>query len=182
VIGVCKSNTPEQVLPQSIPAGEEATLPEPVPDLTTVSAGWVAVKLAVQLTFASITNEVVAEVPVHAPDQPRKPDPAGTIAIRLTTVPAAKLAAQVPPQEIPAGEELMLPVPSPELATANVRDAAGGSDAEMASGRGGKSEEAGATSGAVGSTTEEPPPQLKNDAHKATEDARRKIDVFKWPP
>jgi hypothetical protein len=48
-------------------------------------------------------------VPVQAPLQPAKVDPAAGAAVRLTLVPFAKLALQVVPQLIPAGTEVTVP-------------------------------------------------------------------------
>lgn len=89
VMGVFRSNTLVQVSPQLTPAGEDETVPEPVPDLVTVSAGCVEVKLAAQAAFAARTIATLAEVPAQAPDHPKKVDPAGAAAANLTTVPAA---------------------------------------------------------------------------------------------
>ena len=76
------------VLPQLIPAGEDDTAPEPVPDLITVNAGCVRVKLALQTESAARTTVVFAAVPVQAPDHPTKIDPTCAAATRLTIVAA----------------------------------------------------------------------------------------------
>lgn len=123
VTGVFRLNTPVQVPPQEIPAGEDDTVPEPVPDLTTVNAGWVALKLAVQSVFAPMASAAFAEVPVQAPDQPRKVEPAGTAATSLTTVPGTKSAAQAAPQEMPAGVDVIGPAPLPAAFTDKVASA-----------------------------------------------------------
>ena len=54
-----------------------------------------------------------APVPLHAPPQPAKVEPELGVADKFTTVPLAKLAEQVVPQEIPAGELVIVPVPVP---------------------------------------------------------------------
>ena len=58
-----------------------------------------------------------APVPVQAPDQPLKTEPASARTLRLTVVPEAKLPLQVAPQEIPAGDEVTVPAPVPDLET-----------------------------------------------------------------
>ena len=54
-----------------------------------------------------------APVPLQAPPQPAKVEPESGVADILTTVPLAKLPEQVVPQEIPAGELVIVPVPVP---------------------------------------------------------------------
>ena len=80
---------PEQVRPQSIPAGAEVTEPEPVPGFATVSV-YVSANVAVtDCTEVTVTEHV--PVPVHAPDQPVKVEPGEGVAVRVTTVLLAKL-------------------------------------------------------------------------------------------
>ena len=59
-------------------------------------------------------------MPPHAPPQPRKSQPLTGAAFRMTWVPALKLALQVAPQSIPAGELLTLPPSPPAIETARV--------------------------------------------------------------
>ena len=59
-----------------------------------------------------LTVQVVA-VPVQAPDQPVKLEPAAGAAVSVTDVPLLKLAEQVLPQLIPAGLLVTVPVPVP---------------------------------------------------------------------
>ena len=61
-----------------------------------------------------------APVPLQAPLQPVKVEPEAGVAVRLTTVPLAKFAEQVAPQEIPAGELVTVPVPVPLSVTVRV--------------------------------------------------------------
>lgn len=63
---------------------------------------------------------VHAPVPEHAPAQPVKVDPLPGAAVRVTDVPVVKLALQVAPQLMPAGELLTVPVPVPALLTVSV--------------------------------------------------------------
>src|SRR5205807_795823 len=58
-------------------------------------------------------------VPVQAPLQPVKVEPAAGAAVRVTTVPVVKEVEQVAPQEIPAGVLVTVPPPAPDLVTAS---------------------------------------------------------------
>jgi hypothetical protein len=60
---------------------------------------------------------VQAPVPVQAPLQPAKTEPGEALWDRVTTVPCVKLAVQVPPQPMPAGLLVTVPVPLPAFAT-----------------------------------------------------------------
>src|SRR5207249_2477336 len=59
-------------------------------------------------------------VPVQAPLQPEKKKPVPGAAVRVTTVPVVNGAEHVPPQEIPAGELVTVPVPA--LVTVSAKD------------------------------------------------------------
>jgi hypothetical protein len=106
----------EHVLPQSIPAGEEATVPLPAPLLLTARLYRSMSKLAVTDLAASMVT-VQVPVPLHAPDHPANVDVPSGLAVNVTSVPAARLAAHVLPQEIPAGDEVTVPLPVPAFAT-----------------------------------------------------------------
>ena len=56
-------------------------------------------------------------VPEQAPLQPVKLEEFAGVAVRVTVDSAAKLWAQSVPQLIPAGEEVTVPEPVPEVAT-----------------------------------------------------------------
>jgi hypothetical protein len=56
-------------------------------------------------------------IPVQAPLQPVKVEPALGVALKLTVLPEAKLALHVAPQSIPAGVEVTVPLPMPVLPT-----------------------------------------------------------------
>jgi hypothetical protein len=73
---------------------------------------------------AAFTVTLQAPVPVHAPDQPLNTEPASASTLKLTTVPVAKLLAQVAPQEMPDGEDVTVPEPVPARETASVNNEA----------------------------------------------------------
>ena len=62
---------------------------------------------------------VQVPVPEHAPDHPANVEPVFGVAVSATTVPAAKLR-QPDPHEVPAGEELTVPLPVPEVVMVKV--------------------------------------------------------------
>jgi len=107
-----------QVEPQMIPAGLELTVPAPFPALVSVSVLSLS-NLAVAVWSAPIVS-VQGPVPEQAPDQPAKDDPAEGVAVSVTAVPCVKACAQVKPQLIPAGLELIVPLPLPAFARASV--------------------------------------------------------------
>lgn len=107
----------EQVAPHERPAGDEVTVPVPVPTFDTVSAWVVRLKVAVTVVAAVIVT-VQVPVPVQPPPlQPAKVEPDACTAVSVTGEPWAKEAAQVAPQLMPAGEEVTVPVPPPVLTT-----------------------------------------------------------------
>src|SRR5207244_814751 len=111
----------EQVAPQLIPAGELVTVPLPVPALLTVSAKVGRAKVAVTVV-AALRVTVQAPVPEHPPPaQPVKVEPAAAVAVSVTAVPLVKLAEQVTPQLIPAGELVTVPLPVPALLTVSAK-------------------------------------------------------------
>jgi hypothetical protein len=72
----------------------------------------VVVNVAVTDVFAvGVTLQL--PVPVHAPDQPAKVEPAFGVAVSVMAVPLAKLAVHVVPQVMPAGALLTDPPPVP---------------------------------------------------------------------
>ena len=66
-------------------------------------------KLADTLVFAFNVRVQLAAIPLHAPPQPDNPHAVAGVAESVTSVPALKLALQVDPQSIPAGELVTLP-------------------------------------------------------------------------
>src|ERR1043166_2290173 len=112
----------EHVVPQEIPEGVLVTVPVPVPLLATVrvKGPGFAVKFALTDFAASIVT-LHAPVPLQAPPQPANVEPESGAAVKLTTVPFAKLAEHVAPQEIPEGVLVTVPAPVPLLATVRVK-------------------------------------------------------------
>jgi hypothetical protein len=77
------------VVPQLTPAGEEVTVPVPVPAFVTLAAKVAApLKVAVTARTAVIVT-VQVEVPVQAPLQPAKVEPLAGAALSVTDVPLA---------------------------------------------------------------------------------------------
>lgn len=109
----------EHEVPHVMPAGDELTVPPPVPARMTVSANGVALKVAVTFAAALIVTTHAPE-PVHAPDQPAKLEAPSGVAVSVTTVPASKSVAQLAPQPMPEGALVTVPFPLPLFATLRV--------------------------------------------------------------
>ena len=75
--------------PQEMPTGALVTVPLPVPALLTVSAKVWAVKVAATERAALMVTEQEVAVPVHAPLQPLKVEPAAGVAVNVTAMPLA---------------------------------------------------------------------------------------------
>lgn len=112
-----------QVLGQLMPAGLLLTDPDPVPASLTDSAKLAALNVAVT-DFAALMVTEQVPVPEQAPLQPAKVEPVPTAAVKVTTVPLAKLALQVPGQVMPAGLLLTEPDPVPASVTDKVKPVA----------------------------------------------------------
>ena len=78
-------------------------------------------KVAVTVVLAvSVTEQ--EPVPEHPPPlQPVKVEPVAGAAVRVTAVPLGKLAEQLVPQLIPAGELVTVPLPGPAVATVRAK-------------------------------------------------------------
>jgi len=72
--------------------------------------------------FAAFIS-TVQELPetVSHPLQPVKMVKGAGVAVRVTTVPLSKGAAQVEPQSIPLGAEVTVPLPRPDLLTVRMK-------------------------------------------------------------
>lgn len=116
---VPKAYACEHAEPQLIPAGLELTLPEPDPDLFTVSVSGRSEKVAVTALACVMLTEHVP-VPEQAPDQPEKAEPAPGVAASVTVVPKAYACEHVEPQLIPETFEVTVPEPEPDFVTVNV--------------------------------------------------------------
>ena len=125
VIEVPDAKLAVHVAPQSIPAGELATLPvPPFSTLVTVSVnvpdgggGAEALKVAVTVIFLLILT-VQEPVPVQPPPlQPAKTDPDAGRAVSVTVVSLENDEEQVVPQLMPLGLLVTVPVPVPFLVT-----------------------------------------------------------------
>jgi hypothetical protein len=79
----------------------------------------VVLKVAVTARAAVMVTEQVP-VPLHAPPQPPKLEPAAAEALSVTCVPWARASVQSEPHEMPAGELDTVPVPVPFLVTESV--------------------------------------------------------------
>src|SRR5437867_8887191 len=110
-----------QVAPQEMPAGLLVIVPVPAPVLLTVSVKVCTAKVAVTVVVAlSVTVQVpVPEQP--PPLQPVKVEPAAGAAVKVTAVPLEYAAAQVAPQEMPAGLLVIVPVAAPVVLTVSVK-------------------------------------------------------------
>lgn len=95
-------------LVQEIPAGDEVTVPAPLPATVTLSG---TVKTALTEVTEVIGTVQVLLLPLQAPAQLVKPALVPAAAVRVTDWLFAKPALQVDPQEMPVGDELTLPVP-----------------------------------------------------------------------
>src|SRR5204862_7226233 len=74
--------------------------------------GALAEKVAVAEAAAAMVSVQEAD-PVQAPPQLLNAEPAAGVAVKVTTVAAAKEALQLEPQLIPAGDEVTVPLPVP---------------------------------------------------------------------
>jgi len=98
-----------------MPAGLEVTVPEPVPDLVTEREYTEAVKMAVQfLTPVMVTDPSLQSA---SPLQLEKVDPPAGVGVSVTLVPELYDSEQSAPQLMPAGADVTVPEPVPDLVT-----------------------------------------------------------------
>jgi hypothetical protein len=119
VTAVPLANACEQGAPQSIPAGELVTVPDPLPDLTRESVT-VGVNVAVTVLSASMGTVQVPGPEQPPPDQPVKTEPDAGVAVSVTEAPAANEPTQVLPQLTPAGELVTVPLPASRRTVSDV--------------------------------------------------------------
>jgi hypothetical protein len=105
------------VAPQFTPAGDEVTVPLPVPAFATVTANELIANVAVADLAWSMVTMHVGIVPVQAPPQPVNELVAEAPAVRVTIAPWLNVPEQVDPQSIPVGDDVIVPVPVPALLT-----------------------------------------------------------------
>ena len=106
-----------QVAPQLMPGGELVTAPAPL--TATLSPAVEGTNDAVT-AVAAFSVTVHAPMPVHAPLHPAKSEPRAGAADSVTELALGKLAVQVVPQLIPAGELETVPLPAPVRLTVSV--------------------------------------------------------------
>jgi hypothetical protein len=117
VTGSPAVNRVPQRLPQLIPTGLEVRVPPPPTVLATVLLKTWRIcvppvrKVAVTLLGPSMVTVQVGRNPVHAPNHPVKPATTLSVAVSVMTVSGGKSAWQIEPQEMPAGDEVMTPLP-----------------------------------------------------------------------
>src|SRR5262245_65475286 len=97
-----------------MPAGALVMVPLPAPVLLSVSAKLWTAKVAVTDCAALIVTLQVP-VPVQAPLQPVKVEPAAGVAARVTTVPVVTEDEDVAAPVMPAGAPVVVPPPAPRL-------------------------------------------------------------------
>jgi hypothetical protein len=87
--------------------------------------GGAAIGEKVAVTCSEVFPAMVhGAVPEQTPLQPLKVEPLAGAAVRVTTVPPAKLSVQSSPQLIPAGALVTVPDPAPVLTTVTSRGVA----------------------------------------------------------
>src|SRR5664279_4437208 len=102
-----------------MPAGELVTVPVPVPLLATLRASLGIAANSAPTDFAALIVTLHSFDPTieSQPLQTTALEPGSATALRVTALPASNSASQVPPQLIPAGELVTVPVPLPLLVT-----------------------------------------------------------------
>jgi len=110
-----------QSAPQLMPAGDDVTVPSPVPAFVTDSV-WTSANVAVTVVSAVTETEQVP-VPVQPPPlQPVNTEPAAGVAVSVNVEPLRATCEQVEPQLMDPGDDVTVPAPVPALATASVHE------------------------------------------------------------
>jgi hypothetical protein len=108
-----------QAVPQLIPAGDDVTVPVPVPPFWTVSV-LAGEKLATQVMSAVSVTATVLVVPLQSWPQPANVTPGSGLAVSVTVVPLANRAEQAVPQFMAfPGPDVTVPVALPCNCTVN---------------------------------------------------------------
>lgn len=118
VPGAAVSSRPKTAVPPGVVLTVEGE-----PGATVMVTGELVELLKAAVTVWAAVN-VTEQVPVPeqpAPLQPAKVELSAGCAVKVITVPPAKLAEQVAPQLIPAGALVTTPVPVPVSTTDNVK-------------------------------------------------------------
>jgi len=104
-----------QVDPQLMPAGEEVTVPVPLPDFETVSDAVGAELNAAFTVVLALSVKVHTGLVVQLPAlvQPPKVEPEAELAVSVMLLPAGNDAEHVAPQLIAAGFDVTEPLPAP---------------------------------------------------------------------
>jgi hypothetical protein len=113
----------EHVPPQVMPAGDDETVPLPLPPLLTVSVKRRTAKFAVTVRDPFMVTPQTAPFVESHPLQLTKVDPVSGVAVSETAVPLPYDAAQLGefgPQLIPESAEVTVPRPVPALFTVSV--------------------------------------------------------------
>jgi hypothetical protein len=101
-----------------MPAGLLVTVPDPEPEVVTVSctgaAAWSKVAVTEE-SAPSMTTQL--PVPLHPPDQPVNVEPESGVGVSVIWVPLTKLALHVVPQLMPPGLLDTVPPPLPAFCT-----------------------------------------------------------------
>jgi hypothetical protein len=104
-----------------MPVGDDVTVPKPEPDFH--KSRFRSTRKSAYTVLASVMETAqVVEIPLHAPDQPKKTTPEPAVAVRVTT--PAKfdcLVVQEESQDIPIGLDEIKPEPSPFFETVRAK-------------------------------------------------------------
>lgn len=117
--GVYTIYVAEHVEPQFIPPISEVTVPLPVPVFAIFKVYSILANEALTVLLLSIVKLHVP-VPLQSPVNPEKLEVASGVAVIVTFVPDKNWKEQVAPQLIPAGLELTIPPPAPDLVIVRV--------------------------------------------------------------
>src|SRR5688572_22047142 len=92
-----------------------ATVPVPPPALVTTTSYCFSVNVAVTDNACDAVTSQTGDVPLHAPPHPVNSELASGSAVSVITAPSSNSNAHVVPQSMPAGEDVMRPLPLPDF-------------------------------------------------------------------